>query len=304
VPKQCSGKGRLILQKIKPALAAAAVCPFWRPCVPYPFKCPVDGTSATLAVQKNRCFLQVFRPVFRSFAGERFFVNHKIYLPMRPSAQTAAPIPATAVGQLANTACPTLETNTTKGLEVGRQPRPALHTPAHTGGKTALNEAIDPKKVTDFIAFVQALHPSFKIAFTAHAHLQGQFGGCGKKHFDLFFDLVQTFTLLNHRHRQTNIENVLATADADYLQAYGLWEQCRPKKAQPVYLPTLQRVLQFLQHRYANRSFTYLKIAAQLNYSTNYISKIFEQLIQQKHIEALPCTAKNETRFFKLTNKL
>jgi hypothetical protein len=224
-------------------------------------------------------------------------VNRKNYLPMYTAAQATAAIPHTAAGQLAKMPFPTLKPKPKKDLEVGKRPKPSCaYAPTHEGNSHFEN--MDLKKITDFTALVTALHPQYKIAFSPHPFLQTKFGD--QQQADLFLSLAQTFTLLNHSQRKTAVENVLATTDADYLQAYGLWQRCHPQKKQPVYMPTLQRVLHFLQYRYPDRPFTYLKTAARLGYSTGYIGKVFDQLMRQGHIEALPCNAKDGTRFFQL----
>jgi hypothetical protein len=215
-----------------------------------------------------------------------------------------------AVSQLEKMPCLTLKTSTAKDLRVGRQPEKTLHTPTHppmqagtpaqahtrTGREAmVVTDHLNPQKITDFITVIRSLHPHYKIAFAPHTYLTTQFSNCSKANTDLFFNLVQTFTLLNHLHRQTSVENVLTTADEDYTQAYQLWQHCQPKKTTPQYLPTVKLVLQLLQYRYHTKPFTILQIAAQLNYTTQYIGKIFEQLQQQKRIQPLNTTNRQQS---------
>jgi YesN/AraC family two-component response regulator len=199
--------------------------------------------------------------------------------------------PSTAVSQLAPMPCLTFKTKPAKGLEAGQPHAGSLHTPAHMGEHTAHTvmppQTIDTKKVTDFIALVKALYPTYSVAFSKHSLLQKQFSDGSKKHFDLFIDLVKAFTLLHHNNRKTSVENIVATCDNDYIQAYELWQLCQPKQQQTPYMPTLQKVLQFLQYSYQNENFTIATIATQLNYSAEYIGRIFEQLQQQKKIQVL-----------------
>jgi hypothetical protein len=210
----------------------------------------------------------------------------------------------TAVSQYAKMPLPTPKTATTKDLEVGKQPKNFLHTPTHTGENSKSNftllENIDKKTVTDFIALVQSLYPQYIVSFTPHSYLKTHFSNGSKDQLDLFLNLVQAFTLLHHSNRKTTVENVLAALDSDYVEAFKLWQHCQPKPSQPVYIPTINRVLQFLQYRYKEQSFTSQKIAAQLNYSTNYIRRVMEQLQQQKHIQVLEINAYNAQRLFKL----
>jgi hypothetical protein len=205
---------------------------------------------------------------------------------------SAQATPYTAVSQLAKPHFPTLNTNPNKPLEVRQPSEAALHTPTHTrynaateNHLVALTQPIDPKKVTDFTHFVKALYPAYKVAFSTHSLLKNELSEASKKQFDLFIELVEAFTLLNNQQRKTTVENVLATTDADYTQAFELWQQCQPK--QPLCLSTVQRVLQLLQYRYQQQSFTSMQIAAQLNYGADYIGRILDQLQQQKHIKRI-----------------
>jgi hypothetical protein len=201
-----------------------------------------------------------------------------------------------AVSQFANNPFPTAKLKPAKGLEVRQPPQKSLHTPTHTrtggagtGEVMVLAENINPQKIIDFIAIIHSLYPQYKIAFTPHTYLTTQLNGCSKKNTDLFFDLVQTFTLLHCHYRRSDVQNVLTTADEDYTQAYQLWQHCQPKKITPHYLPTVQLVLQLLQYRYQNQPFT------QLNYTTQYIGSIFEQLQHQKRIQPLNTGNRQQT---------
>jgi hypothetical protein len=258
----------------------------------------VDGAFATLAVQKigSKKMISPLRFAYLQQAKANHFFNAKFFLMMSQA-------PATAVSQLAKMPCPTLKALPTKGLEVRQQSKPS-YAYAPTQENNSHFENIDLKKATDFITLVKALYPLYSVAFRRNIYLENHFTNCRKQALDLFLSLVETFTLLHHQHRATAVENVLEAAHKDYEDAYKLWLCCQPKKAQPLYVPTLQRVLQFLQYRYHDKTFTITKIAAQLNYSAAYIGRILIQLQQQKHIEALPYTAKNETRFFQLIHKL
>jgi len=191
-----------------------------------------------------------------------------------------------AVSQLAKMPFPTLKALSTKDLEV-RKPQKNSYAYAPTQEENSNFENIDPKKVSDFIALVKTLYPLYSVAFGSNHYLKNNFSNCRKEAFDLFLNLVATFTLLHHQHRKTAVENVLAATENDYEEAYKLWLCCQPKKTQPLYLPTMQRVQYFIQYKYSNQPFTANKIAAQLNYSTHYIGKIFAELLQQKQIELI-----------------
>ena len=191
-----------------------------------------------------------------------------------------------AVSQLAKMPFPTLKALSTKDLEV-RKPQKTSFAYPPTQEAYSLFENIEPKKVTDFIALVKTMYPLYSVAFSTHHYLKNNFSNCPKQTFDLFLNLVQTFTLLHHQHRKTPVENVLAATNNDYEEAYKLWLCCQPKKTQPVYLPTMQRVLYFLQYKYNNKPFTANIIAAQLNYSNHYIGKILLELLKQKLIQLI-----------------
>jgi hypothetical protein len=214
-----------------------------------------------------------------------------------------------AVSQFANNPFPTAKPTPAKGLEVRQPTKKSLHTPTRTGGAGTGEQAgtgeamvvadpINPQKIIDFIAVIRSLHPHYKIAFTPHTYLTTQFSNCSKTNTDLFFNLVQTFTLLHCKQRRSDVENVLITADEDYTQAYQLWQHCQPKKITPHYLPTVQLVLQLLQYRYQTQPFTVLKIATQLNYTTQYIGRIFKHLQQQQRIQ--PLNTESREQLFKL----
>jgi hypothetical protein len=209
-----------------------------------------------------------------------------------------------AVSQYDKTHLPTPKTAATKGLEVRQQPKNCLHTPTHprknNGADTGDHEAMEPKKITDFIALVKNLYPQFIVSFTAHSYLKTHFSNCSKQHLDLFLNLVQSFTLLHHTNRRTTVENVLAAFETDYIEAFKLWQHCQPKQPKIFYMPTVQRVLQFLQYRYEGNVFTAQKIALQLNYNTDYINTILQQLLQQQKIEFAPNSDNKYQRLFKL----
>lgn len=193
----------------------------------------------------------------------------------------------TAVSQLANMPCLTLKALSAKGFSV-RQTQNPSHTYAPTQEVLAANnnfENFDFKKANDFIALVKALYPLYSVAFSPNHYLQNEFENCRKEAFDLFLNLVQTFTLLHHQQRKTEVQNVLAATTYDYNEAYKLWLLCQPQKQSFVYLPTLQRVQNFIQYKYNNQPFTINKIAAQLNLSAQYTGKIFSELLSQNKIE-------------------
>jgi hypothetical protein len=203
------------------------------------------------------------------------------------------------VSQYAKMPLPTPKSPATNSLEVRQQPKISLHTPTHTGEPVTLTDNIDPKKITDFIAVVRSLHPQYKIAFAPHSFLTTQLNDCSKANTDLFFNLVQTFTLLHHRNRRTTVENVLVACDSDYDEAFKLWQHCQPKQ-KFIAMTTLQKVYQFLQYRYENKNFTSLKVAAQLNYNNDYINTILQQLLQQNKIELIPNTDNKYQRLYQL----
>jgi hypothetical protein len=227
-------------------------------------------------------------------------------------------MPQSAVSQSAKTCFPTLKPFATNGLEV-RQPEAIfLHTPAHAGAGVHAHAAatpmtigaaaaagVAPEKITSFIATVHSLYPQYRVCFTTHPLLKTRFSDCDKAQLNLFLELVQTFALLHHAQRKTDVENVLAACDSDYTEAFQLWQHCqpKPKHQQPVYQPTLQRVLQLLQYRYENKPFNCQKIATQLNLNPEYIRKFFVQLQQENRISYLRTEASTGERFFKLIPK-
>jgi hypothetical protein len=208
------------------------------------------------------------------------------------------------VSQLAKLPLPTLKTASTKDLE-GKTTQNNFLTHARTHENICtldLNENFDLKKANDFIALVKALYPNYYVAFTDSQYLKNEFSTSKREAFDLFLNLVQTFTLLNHHHRTTNVENVLASDANDYTEAYKLWQYCQPKKVQTPYLPTIKRVQQFLQYKYSEQTFPIKKIALQLNFSIEYMGKIFAELVRINQIKYSHSLA-DGTRFYQYCTK-
>jgi ribosome-associated toxin RatA of RatAB toxin-antitoxin module len=203
-----------------------------------------------------------------------------------------------AVSQYAKTHLPTAKSPATNSFTVSQQPKNLLHTPTHTGS----NEPIEPKKINDFIALVQNLYPQFIVSFTAHSYLENHFTNCKKEHIDLFLNLVKAFALMHHSNRRTTVENVLVALDSDYIEAFKLWQQCQPQQ-KFIATTTLQKVLQLLQYRYENKNFSAQQIAVQLNYNTDYINSILQQLIQLQKITLVATEQKTRQRIFQLLKK-
>jgi hypothetical protein len=210
----------------------------------------------------------------------------------------------TEVSQLAKLPLPTLKAASTKDLELKTEQNNFL-THARTQenkGKIELNDNFDTKKINDFITLVKALYPNYYVAFSNNNYLKNEFSTCKNEALDLFLKLVETFTLLRHQQRITNVENILLADIKDYDEAYKLWLFCQPKKAQLPYLPTVKIVLQFLQYKYSEQTFTIGKIASQLNFGKEYIGRIFLEFLKNDQIKFLHYLS-DGTKIYQYCNK-